>query len=225
MNACVADSATKSELIDEAANSLRHTQKLPDVLITVEAGAKLLVSLRHNHQEPKGKTSRRKRRRVRKNDVEKASAVIKDRIRTADAFSDVINLLGECMFYESLFIWQRMSLDRFKNTRCKNSSALIGNLMLVLQKNYKSLLKLFMGLPSLQASKHYPVVVRSEDVSNQALQRARHLALGLTTTREFTCIKDISPYCEKQIKVYYIPIEAIMIPIEETCLSCLNIVH
>ena len=222
MNACVAEFVTNSELIDKAANNLHHMQKLQDVAEHEDA-AKLLLLLK-KPQKPKGKKTYRKRRRTEKNDIEKASTVFQDRIRKIYDFSEVINLFGECIFYESLFIWQKDSLDRFKNKRCSNSFGLIGDIMLVLEKNYKALFKLFMELPSMQSSKHYPVVVRSEDVSNQALQRASKLVLDLLTTRDFTCIKDISPYCAKQIKVYHVPIELIMIPIEETFMSCLHIV-
>ena len=167
---------------------------------------------------------RRKTKRVKQNDVARASVFIQDTIRNYE-LSEVINLLGECIFYESLFIWQKVSMKRFENKRCSNSCGLVGDILLVLEGNYKALFELFMELPSMQSSKHYPVVVRSEDVSNQALQRASELVFDFLSTRDFTCIKDISPFCAKQIKVYYVPIELIMIPIEETFLSCLHIVH
>jgi hypothetical protein len=221
MNACVAESVTKSELIDKAANNLRHMQKLQDVA-EHEVAAKLLLFLK-KPQKPKGKKTYRRRRRTVKNNIEKASTVFQDRIRKIYDFSEVINLLGECIFYESLFIWQNVSLDRFKNQRCSNSCGLVGDILLVLEGNYKALFELFMELPSMQSSKHYPVVVRSEDVSNQALQRASELVFDFLSTRDLSLI--ISPFCAKQIKVYYVPIELIMIPIEETFLSCLHIVH
>ena len=111
---------------------------------------------------------------------------------------------------------------RLEINRCILPCNILRNIVVSLYRNDKSLLKLLIELPSMQSSKHYPVIVQSEDLANQALQRAREVCRGLLTSREFTCIKDIAMYCVEQIKVHYIPIESIMIPIEETFIRCLN---
>ena len=228
MNALVAEPAFTSDFnnSDKEANKLCQTQNY-DVKEHYEVAKHLLLlSIPRNDQKLKAKKTYRKRRKTKRletNDVARASVFIQDTIRNYE-LSEVIHLLGECIFYESLFIWQKVSMKRFRNHSCSNSFGLIGDISLVVQNNDITILKLLMELPSMKSSKHYPAVVRSDDVSNQALQRARELSLGLLATRKFTFFNDIAPNCAEHIKVHHIPIQMIMIPIDETFRSCLNIV-
>ncbi len=223
MKALSVELATTSVLKDKAASVLCETQNYDAE--EREAAAQLLVLLR-NDQMPKVKKTYRRRRGkkvVETKDVQRAAVVIQDRIQNYE-LPEIITLLGECLFYESLFIWQKVSIDQCKINRCMNTFGLIADILLVIQHNYKWLLKLLMELPSVKSSKHYPVIVRSEDVSNLALKRGRRLVLDLVTTRVFTSINDICLYCVEKIKLYSIPIDLIMKPIEETFRNCLHIV-
>lgn len=152
-------------------------------------------------------------------DVNRAASLVTNTIRHYE-LSDVINLLGECIFLESLFIWRKLSMERYKNKRCINSLGLVGEIQFVIMNNHESLFSLLIELPEIKSSKHYEAVEGSKDVVNLAFQRALQLAVNFLRTKQLSNSNDIA----KQIKAHHIPIESIMIPIVETFRNCLNII-
>ncbi len=202
-----------------------------------EASAQI-VAQRRNHQK---QTSRKRRKTTTKKDVtyhnlvrlyglpdvnrktttnqdvNRAAAFIKDTIRHYE-LSDVINLLGECIFFESLFIWRKLSMELYKNQRCIDSLGLVGEIQFVIKNNCKSLFSLLIELSEIKLSDHYQAVEGSKDVVNLTFQRAMQLATDFLFTKQLPNSNDIA----KQIKAHHIPIESIMIPIEETLRNCLD---
>ena len=183
----------------------------------VEACAQIVaqhsLSLR-NHQK---QTSRKRRKTTTNQDVNRAAAFVKDTIRHYE-LSDVINLFGECIFFESLFIWMKLSMELYKNKRCIDSLGLVGEIQFVIKNNHESLFSLLIELPEIKSSEHYQKVEGSKDVVNLAFQRALQLARNFLSTKQLSNSNDIA----KQIKANHIPIESIMIPIVETFRTCLD---
>ena len=165
------------------------------------------------------KTTKKNVNRTTTQDVNRAAALLKNTVRHYE-LSDVINLLGECIFFESLFIWMKLSMELYKNKRCIDSLGLVGEIQFVIKNNYELLFSLLIDLPEIKSSAHYREIEGSKDVVNLAFQRASRLANNFLMTKELSNSNDIA----KQIKAQHIPIESIMIPIVETFRNCLNII-
>lgn len=172
-------------------------------------------TIRHYGKKP----PRKCRKTTTNHDVNRAASLVTNTIRHYE-LSDVINLLGECIFLESLFIWRKLSMERYKNKRCINSLGLVGEVQFVIMNNHESLFSLLIELPEIKSSKHYEAVEGSKDVVNLAFQRALQLAVNFLRTKQLSNSNDIA----KQIKAHHIPVESIMIPIVETFRNCLNII-
>jgi hypothetical protein len=183
------------------------------------------ANLRKGKKNP---TTRRRKRQVVEPNIAKSTAVIEelvieDKIPNDLDVPSIILLLGECLLYESLFIWQREAMERFK-TDTPTENILFGGMLPVIRNNHRALVELLLELPRIKSLNNYNQAVESGDVSNRALITARGVVLRFVTIQQFECSDEIIEYFEKNIKTRYIPKANIAQPIISTFCSCLNIV-
>jgi len=178
------------------------------------------ANLRKGKKNP---TTRRRKRQVVEPNIAKSTAVIEDKIPNDLDVPSIILLLGECLLYESLLIWQREAMERYK-TDTPTEFTLFGAMLPVIRNNHRALVELLLELPRIKSLNNYNQAVESGDVSNRALIRAKVVVLRFVTIRQFECSDEIIEYFEENIKTRYIPKANIAEPIISTFGSCLNIV-
>lgn len=171
------------------------------------------------------------KRRVKKKFIEpyidkNTDILIRDTIRKDEDLDipGILLLLGECLLYESLFIWQREAIKRYKTESPRKASELFGDMLPVIRRNHRTIVKLLLELPHWRNVTIHQQVVESGDVSNQALIRARMIVLHLLTIRQFEHSDEIRAYFVENVKTSYIPSHYISNPIIETFGICLHIV-
>lgn len=223
-----------SDIVEDAANTLLIIGRkavVYDTSTSVLKDAENLVSGRRRGKKNsrcKGKKyARRKRRKKKyyKPNIARAAMFIGDEIPDDLDVQSIHVLLGECLLYESLFIWQADATEEYMTEFPPAMSTVFAIMLQAIHSNHRKLVKLLLELPKLRALRHYDEVLKSGDVADLALMKAEgFVLLHLRTIRKFESIDEIAAYCEANIETCYIPKGEIAQPIISTFCKCFNIV-
>jgi hypothetical protein len=178
---------------------------------------------RKGMKNPTMRRRRGRKRKVVKLDIAKSTAIIEGLITNDLDIHNIVLLLGECLLYESVFIWQREALERYK-TVPPSGPFLLGEMLPIIQYNHMALLELMLELPRMKSLKNYNLAVESDYVTHKAFIRAKSVVLHLVTTRKFECKDEITDYVEKKFETRYVPKANIVEPIASTFCKCHRIV-
>lgn len=163
-------------------------------------------NLRETREKPRRKRKKKKQTPSFEPNINRSSLYINESIPEELDIERINELLGECLLYESLLIWEARVTEEYKTVSPSEPSDLLGDLFCPLRNYYRPIVNLLLQLPILRKLKHYDDVLKSGDTANLALAMAKVIILrDLYTSQAFESTDDIWKYYEEHINTNFIP--------------------
>ena len=196
-----------------------------DTSATILKDAVNSVGGRKKGKKKPGRKRKKKEKVCFEPNIARAAMFIGDEIPDDLDVKSINRLLGECLLYESLFIWQAQVTEEYKTICPSEPSDVLGYLFYPLRSYHKPIVNLLLELPRLRGLRYYDDVLKSGDVANLALEEAQVIILhDMFTSQQFESTDDIAAYYEEHIKTRFIPKGDFVQPIISTIGECFNFV-
>lgn len=130
--------------------------------------------------------------------LNKSRDIIQQNIRDNNlAYVDIINLLGECVLYESLFIWKLNAKEQEGLGRTLVS--ILGDIYVIVNNNHKSLVSSMLKLTQMKTLENL-YGHKCDEVTSLVMKEAMDFVLRLATVRAYQSRNNIRDYCLERLK-------------------------